>query len=537
MVRSVLGSWMVAIGVVVVAGAGEDPVRQLQQQAAESGRADWGHWGSDPARYSAWTSHSNRLVPVYTFGLQLDSLAGPHSPYRDPARLKQLYQRSPAETLNPEAEYFDQADLYRLQTQAISAGKKYIVLVMFDGMDWQTTLAAATYRTGQLNYDAGRGTGLLFQDYRGAVTDYGYFVCSPYASGVKVDVDAQTLVSPGDMFGGYNGLLGGARPWDQPADLEYLIAKSAACPHAYTDSAASATSVCAGVKTYNDAINVDPFGRPLRTLAHDLQQQGFAIGVVSSVPISHATPACSYAQNVHRDDYQDLTRDLLGRPSVSHPEPLPGVDVLIGAGWGETKDADPPQGQNFVPGNRYLVEADLQASDVDRGGQYVVAQRTSGQSGSDVLRAAAEKAVAGRHRLLGYFGARGGHLPYATADGDYEPTFDGARVDGALKAEQYSEADRHENPTLAEMTSAALTVLEDRGSGFWLMVEPGDVDWANHANNIDNAIGAVLSGDQAFRKIVEWVEARNAWEETAIIVTADHGHLLVLDRPEVFAQQ
>ena len=31
------------------------------------------------------------------------------------------------------------------------------------------------------------------------------------------------------------------------------------------------------------------------------------------------------------------------------------------------------------------------------------------------------------------------------------------------------------------------------------MIEAGDVDWANHANNIDNSIGAVISGDDAFR--------------------------------------
>lgn len=47
-----------------------------------------------------------------------------------------------------------------------------------------------------------------------------------------------------------------------------------------------------------------------------------------------------------------------------------------------------------------------------------------------------------------------------------------------------------ENPTPAEMTTAALTVLQKREKGFWLMVEAGDVDWANHDNNIDTSIGA-----------------------------------------------
>ncbi|MFO0263930.1 MAG: alkaline phosphatase, partial [Planctomycetota bacterium] len=66
-----------------------------------------------------------------------------------------------------------------------------------------------------------------------------------------------------------------------------------------------------------------------------------------------------------------------------------------------------------------------------------------------------------------------------------------------------------------------------------LLVEPGDVDWANHNNNIDDSIGAVLSGDEAFEEIVKWIEERNCWDESLVIVTADHGHLLNLTRPEV----
>ena len=39
------------------------------------------------------------------------------------------------------------------------------------------------------------------------------------------------------------------------------------------------------------------------------------------------------------------------------------------------------------------------------------------------------------------------------------------------------------------------------------MVEAGDVDWANHDNNLDNSIGAVNSGDDALRAVTDWVEA------------------------------
>ena len=64
------------------------------------------------------------------------------------------------------------------------------------------------------------------------------------------------------------------------------------------------------------------------------------------------------------------------------------------------------------------------------------------------------------------------------------------------------------------------------------MVEPGDVDWANHQNNIDNAIGAVFSGEQAFQEVCRWAESNDCWDETVVFVTGDHGHLFVLDQPE-----
>ena len=86
------------------------------------------------------------------------------------------------------------------------------------------------------------------------------------------------------------------------------------------------------------------------------------------------------------------------------------------------------------------------------------------------------------------------------------------------------------------MTRAALLVLEQAIDGFWLLVEAGDVDWANHANNADNAIGSVFSGDDAFRVVMDWVDENDAWDYTAVIVTADHGHYLVIEDDERFIE-
>lgn len=510
-----------------------DYIKELQTKAIEQNKAAWGYWGPSPESYSNWTTHSNRLIPVYTFGIALDSVCGANSIYRDAERLKKLYGHEPSETVNPNAVYFDQTDIYRLQKQALAAGKKKIILMVFDGMDWQSTNNAAIARSGKI-YSEGKGTGLSFQDYAppGLVTDYGYMVTSPANEGTNVNVDDQKVTKRGDLLGGFAWQSLGEFPWSKAKDALYPIGKGMPV-HAYTDSSSSASSMTAGVKIYNDSVNVDPFGRPATTLAMELQEQGFAVGAVTSVPISHATPACAYAVNVHRDDYQDLTNDMLGVPSISHPGGMSGMDVVIGCGWGETKTEDGAQGKNFVPGNRYLTEATLKAIDATHGGKYIVAQRTPGKAGTEVLREGVVRAIADQKRLFGYFGVKGGHLPFQTADGQYDPTVSAGTLKGKPDNEVYTADDVRENPKLQDMAIAALEVLNAKGDRWWLMVEAGDVDWANHANNIDNSIGAVYSGADTFSAMTKYLEEHKMWDDTIIIVTADHGHYFHLVDPTV----
>jgi alkaline phosphatase len=498
------------------------------------------HWGSDPANYVQWGKHSNKLIPVYAFGtagagegIDLESYRGARSPYRSESALRRLYGRVPAATLNPAAEYFDQTNVYDIQRAALAAGKKRIILVVFDGMGWETTRAAAIAKTGVV-YREGRGAGLFFQDYTaGGTSQYGLVVTSPYGDQARFDVDLQSVASS-VAGGGYDPARAGPTPWSTMPDREYVKGDAKKKAHVQTDSSASATSLCSGIKTYNLAINVAPDGRQVETIAHQAQRAGYAVGAVTSVPISHATPASAYAHNVTRADYQDLTRDLLGLPSASHPgAPLPGLDVVMGAGWGAELQKNEKQGLNFVPGNVYLTAADRRACDVKNGGKYVVAERTRGRRGVDVLAEAVRAARAGGERLLCYFGvakAGDGHLPFRTASGDYLPALDRGK-----KQEIYSDADIRENPTLADLAGAALDHLGDK-ERFWLMIEAGDVDWANHANNIDSSIGAVFSGDDAVRVAATWIEKHGGWKDAVMIVTSDHDHYLVLEDPAALAK-
>ena len=106
-----------------------DIAKQLQARAIEEGKADFGYWGTDPNKYTGWTTHSNRLIPVYTFGtkgagagIDLDSYAGDNSLYRSEDKVQALYGYVPERTINPNAVWMDQTNIADLQRAAAAAG-------------------------------------------------------------------------------------------------------------------------------------------------------------------------------------------------------------------------------------------------------------------------------------------------------------------------------------------------------------------------------------------------------------------------------
>jgi alkaline phosphatase len=543
--------------------SGDDRLKELQTEAvARKGEkvSRPYHFGSQGAGdvFSNHASHSNRLIPFYTFGRKVDpsTVTGANSVYRDPEKLRKLYGFLPERTLNPTAEYADQSDLYRIQREAVDRGVKYLFLVWFDGMDWEATRAAAIARSGKV-YSEGKGSGLTFLDFTAeGSAKFGFYVTSPTHDKNTPDVDTQTVKIPADALpGGYDPTIAGPNPWTLgplgPKAPGYLKGQSGdkkdqagvrevgGVLHAYTDSAPSAAEAASGVKSYNNGINVAEDGRFVPTLFQQLQDRGWKVGTVTSVTFDHASPAAMYAHNVNRDDYQDLGRDMLGLPSIaqlSGREPKhTGLDVVMGAGMGlngRPGELGRAQGKNAVEGNAQISDADKAAVDVKNGGAYVVAQTEPGVSGSEGLSKAARQAAAANQKLFGLYGKPGmTHLPYRTADGQFDPA---PGLSG--KAESYTPADRLETPSLVDFTNAAITVLSAKpGQPFALFVEAGDVDFALHDNNLDNAVGAVISGDDAVRAIIAWVEAHSNWDDAALIVAADHGHYLVLDDPAAIA--
>ena len=106
-----------------------DWLRDLQAQAVATKHCDAAHWGPDASQYSTWTDHSNRLIPVYTFGtaggpagIDLTSYTGVNSPYRDGSALTRIYHENMDSSVSELAEYMDQTNIFDLQLAALEGG-------------------------------------------------------------------------------------------------------------------------------------------------------------------------------------------------------------------------------------------------------------------------------------------------------------------------------------------------------------------------------------------------------------------------------
>ena len=420
---------MIAIATTLPACA-EDRLRDLQQEAVQTKdkkAARAYHFGSQgPKRevFSNHGSHTNRMVPVYVFGRKADlgSVTGSNSRYRTAEGVKPLFGVVPGNTVNPEAEYADQSDLYKVQKDAVDRGAKYVFTVWFDGLDWDTTRAAAIVKAGKVTYSEGKGTGLAFQDFdAGGSAQYGFVVTSPTHDRNVPNVDDADghFIPATSMGGGYDPMIAGPTPWTPgplfgkraglpPRDSRRTRADKAGAVDVppggsctpIRDSSQSAGEYATGMKAYNNGVNVTDDNRFVPTLFGALQASGWKVGTVTSVAFDHVSPAAMYAHNVHRDDYQDLAREMLGLPSITQQDgkegPHEGLDVVMGCGYGQiAKPAElEHEGKNVVPPNLYFADSDLAAIDATTGGKYVVVRTELGTDGSASVKAAAAKAAA-----------------------------------------------------------------------------------------------------------------------------------------------
>ncbi|WP_316827981.1 alkaline phosphatase [Pedobacter miscanthi] len=230
-----------------------------------------------------------------------------------------------------------------------------------------------------------------------------------------------------------------------------------------TDSAAASSSWGGGIRVKNGSLNVGMKGEKPQPILQKFKEKGKKVGCVTTVPITHATPA-GFCVNIDNRGGQDIIAEIyLGLK----------FDVMMGGGskyFGEHR-----AGGNLLP--KFLTQG------------YKVAENRN-----EMLALDKSKPV------LGLFAEDG--LPY--------------EVDRMHDAELQKTV-----PTIAEMTMKAIELMKDHKDGFALQVEGGKVDWAAHSNDLGGLIFDQLAFDEAVGKVIEFAEKDG---ETLVIITTDHGN-------------
>lgn len=232
-----------------------------------------------------------------------------------------------------------------------------------------------------------------------------------------------------------------------------------------TDSAAASSSWGGGHRVSNGSLNVGPNGEAHTPIWVKFKKAGKMAGCVTSVAITHATPAGFCANSNKRNAQDDIAEQYLER----------GFDVLMGGG------------DNFFNKDKRKDKQDLYTKFKNKGYQ--------------IAKSRAElKNLQAKAPVLGVF-----------AD-DALPYYIDRNSDTKLQ--------RHV-PTLAEMSAKAIEVLSQSHNGFVLQIESGKVDWAAHANDLGGLIHEQIQFDEAIKVVMDFAEKD---KETLVIITSDHGN-------------
>ena len=278
----------------------------------------------------------------------------------------------------------------------------------------------------------------------------------------------------------------------------------------YTDSGAAATALSTGVKTFGGSLGIGMGGDTLAHISEAAKARGKAVGIVSSVPVSHATPAGFIAHNESRRNYEEIARYMFFNSQA---------DVIMAAGhplYNNDGKAE-EMSARYVGG--WEIWEQMVANDGRTAfsfeGETLYVRDASGDGQPDPwhfidaredFQAMASGPAPGR--VLGVARA------YSTLNQ--------GRARGEEAEMPFAQPFNEDVPTLVELTKASLNVLASNDQGFFVMIEGGAIDWASHDNHLGRVIEEQADFNQSIIAAIEWVENHSSWDETLIIVTSDH---------------
>lgn len=376
--------------------------------------------------------------------------------------------------------------------------RRHVILVVVDGSQLAHEVVVSQFLEG-------RPDGLVVHGfpYHGRATTWDLSTLGKRAQAAGIDLSQASRPNP---IWGYDpnveGLLSHPDVRAEPAVEARLVA-------AATDGAAAATALSTGVKTVNGRLawGSQEGGGARTTLWEQAAEQGRSIGVVSSVPFVHATPAAFVAHHFNHAAYHDIAAEILYRTRPT---------VVIGAGH---PDPDGDGVANF----RWVSEAIWNRLTADESIELV----ESGAAATRRLAASTQQSIERGVPLIGVFG----HAARPDQAGDrLLPPVPLATADGL----QWGIDDR--DPMLADAAEAALRRLAVDPEGFALLVEAGDVDWANQADDLEGLVQAWAAADNTIARIVSLVASGSLPGvnpgNTLVLVTAGHGNGLLRLRPD-----
>jgi alkaline phosphatase len=225
-----------------------------------------------------------------------------------------------------------------------------------------------------------------------------------------------------------------------------------------TDSAAAATAMSGGVKTYNNAIAVENDQSRVKTVLEQAKENGMATGIVSTSQITHATPASYGAHDEHRDNENEIANDYFDEMIKGEHK----MDVMLGGGTDFFEREDRNLAEEFK------------------------------KDGYSYVKSAEEMKKDDNEQILGLFAEEG--------------------MDKMIDRDE-------KQPSLADMTTSAINRLKGDKDGFFLMVEGSQIDWAGHDNDVVAAMSEMRDFEKAFEEVRDFAKENG---ETLVVVTADH---------------
>jgi alkaline phosphatase len=230
-----------------------------------------------------------------------------------------------------------------------------------------------------------------------------------------------------------------------------------------TDSAAASSSWGGGIRVKNGRLNSGPNGEEYTPIWQKMKAAGKKVGCVTTVPITHATPAGFCISSKSRGEQAEIAEKYLALR----------FDVMMGGG------------------EKYFADRkdDRKMFDEFKAAGYSV-----------IRDATALQYVDGGKPLLGVFAKDG--LPYEID----------RLADSSLRSKV---------PSLSMMTERAIQLMSGNSKGFCLQVEGGKVDWAAHANDASALIFDQIAFDDAVKVAIDFAEKDG---NTLVVITTDHGN-------------